>query len=93
MTLKRMSKLVYWDAFALWAGLVCTTVHYKPIVINIKQYMWITRSTRERQCHHMCKWVFILFCTFAYKSQEAGEEFDSRLCLVPHEGHPNITEL
>lgn len=29
MTQKRMSKLVNWDALALWAGagLVCTTVH------------------------------------------------------------------
>lgn len=80
MTLKIMSKLVYWDAFALWAGLVCTTVHYKPIVINIKQYKRITRSTRERQCHMTCaNGFYFAFALLLTRVKKAGEEFDSGL--------------
>ena len=63
-----------------WAGLVCTTVHYKPIVINIKQYMRITRSTRERQCHMTCaNGFYFAFALLLTRVKKAGEEFDSRL--------------
>ena len=63
-----------------WAGLVCTTVHYKPIVINIKQYKRITRSTRERQCHMTCANVFCFaFALLLTRVKKAGEEFDSGL--------------
>ena len=63
-----------------WAGLVSTTVHYKPIVINIKQYKRITRSTRETQCHMTCANVFYFaFALLLTRVKKAGEEFDSGL--------------